>query len=299
MIDIMENRVLRHSVLDEGYVELMDVMPRFGATLNSRWAEQIGETCDYAIVESARVTVQGAKQYSDDVDLIRYLFRHRHTTPTEMIEFKFRCKMPIFVARQWVRHRMSSINEMSGRYSQLPDDFYVPDVEEVNKQSTSNRQGSEGKIGEIEAVNFIQDLKTIDMTAYQKYQKYLEVGIAKEQARMLLPLNLYTAWVWKIDLHNLFHFLGLRMDKHAQWEMKQFADAIYKLIEPMVPVSCRAFNDYHPLREAMLLSRLEVEALQDGLLGQSIRMIKSENKREQGEFVEKMKRLGIMVEGAA
>ncbi len=268
-------------VLDHGFVSLIDTMPRLVP------AEQTG---DQAIVQAARVSYgQGTKKVSEDRGLIRYLLRHRHTTPFEMVELKFHCAMPIFIARQWIRHRTANVNEYSGRYSIMPDRFYHPRVEDIRKQSRTNRQGGEEPI-EVETA---QDFLGLLDEAEQKYKKYLELtekGLARELARIALPQNLYTEWYWKCDLHNVMHFLALRLDDHAQYEIRAFAQAMQALIEPIVPVAMEAFRDYR--LGAMQLTRLEIEALRSGSAE-----IGTTNKREQAEWEAKRARLGV--QGAA
>ena len=263
-------------VHDHGLVALVDVMPRFAP---------IGKTADYAIVQAARVSYgQGTKQVNEDRGLIRYLARHRHTTPFEMVEFKFHHVMPIFVARQWIRHRTANVNEYSARYSVVRDRFYHPSAENVRRQSASNRQGGEEPIDAATATEFLDYLDGIER-GYAKYEQFLEKGVAREIARIALPASVYTEWYWKIDLHNLFHFLSLRMDPHAQQEIRDYADAMFALIRPIVPVAAEAFLDYN--LGAVHLSRLEAEALRSG------RPLASENKREAAEWEEKKKRLGL------
>jgi thymidylate synthase (FAD) len=261
-------------VHDHGLVALVDVMPR---------VVPAGMTADVAIVQAARVSYgAGTKQVSEDRGLIRYLMRHRHTTPFEMIEFKFHHVMPIFVARQWIRHRTASVNEYSGRYSIVPDRFYHPAIDAVRKQSATNRQGGEQPIDDLTAKEFCEYLKRIEST-YADYQKLVDKGVAREMARIGLPLSIYTEWYWKCDLHNLFHFLSLRMEEHAQLEIRDYARAMFALIQPIVPVAAEAFLDYN--FDAIVLSRLEVEALRSG------QGLASENNRENAEWEEKRKRL--------
>lgn len=287
---------LQINLLDKGYVRLVDVMPRV--------VPMQLPTADYAIVEAARnsYNLAGAiKGIKEDRGLIRYLFRHRHTTPMEMVEFKFACQMPIMVARQWIRHRTANVNEMSGRYSELPNDFYIPELENVRAQSKVNKQGSDVPIDPMDAKDFILTLKGTCKHAYEDYESALKKGIGKEQARMLLPVNLYTKWFWKIDAHNLFHFLALRCDSHAQMEIRVFADAMLKLISPIMPWAVEAFEDYHPMRQGLLLTRLEVEALKRFLTGDDGKActwgkdfsINTDNKRESEEWITKAKKLGL------
>lgn len=295
MQDILEslpNKTIK--CLDHGHVTLLDVMPRICPE---------GKTADFAIVQAARVSYgDGTKTVNEDRGLIRYLMRHAHTTPFEMVEFKFHCKMPIFVARQWVRHRMCSLNEISARYSVMKEEFYLPELDNVRQQSKSNRQGGDGLILDTDAAGFLANLEDICSKAYQEYESALEKGVSREQARMILPVNLYTEWYWKIDLHNLFHFLALRCDPHAQMEIRVFAEAMLSLVQPIVPIAVEAWNDYHPHRDAMKLTRLELEALKkfiDGVynfVSLQSPQIDSENKREQSEWIEKARKLGIRVE---
>lgn len=239
-------------VLDKGFVRLVDVMGN-----------------DNSIVQAAKVSYQkhrSEEKYGsaaiDDAgkNLIRYLYRHKHTTPFEMVEFKFHCKMPIFVARQWIRHRTASVNEVSGRYTELKDEFYVPELEQITRQSSVNKQG-----GSAEVITDPQETRQAfengNLGAFAEYEEHLERGTRKELARICLPLSTYTEWYWKIDLHNLLHFLSLRMDSHAQYEIRVFAEAMYELIKPIVPVAVQAFDDYHPYRNARTLSAMEQKLL--------------------------------------
>lgn len=215
--------------LDHGFVRLVDHMGG-----------------DDAIVQAARVSYgKGTKKVSQDRGLIRYLMRHRHTTPFEMVEFKFHCKMPIFVARQWVRHRTANINEYSLRYSEAGNDFYIPENEDILFQSATNKQGRaiDDVPDEIKS-KVIRHFRDISDLTYAAYQEMNEVGIARELARAVLPVNLYTEWYWKNDLHNIFHFLHLRMDSHAQHEIRVFANAIASYVQKTAPIAYEAFEDY-------------------------------------------------------
>jgi thymidylate synthase (FAD) len=264
-------------VHEHGLVALLDVMPRFAP---------VGKTVDFAIVQAARVSYgEGTKQVNEDRGLIRYLARHRHTTPFEMVEFKFHHVMPIFVARQWIRHRTANVNEYSARYSVVKDRFYRPSVEGIRQQSKTNRQGGEQPSDVSTAEQFLRYLEETERAQYAGYEKALDGGIARELARIGLPLSVYTEWYWKIDLHNLFHFLSLRMDPHAQQEIRDYANAMFALIQPIVPIAAEAFLDYN--LHSMLLSRIEIEALRTG------RALVSDNKREQIEWEEKKIRLDI------
>src|SRR3954447_23636498 len=263
-------------VHDHGLVALVDVMPRFAPA---------GKTADYAIVQAARVSYgEGTKQINEDRGLIRYLMRHRHTTPLEMVEMKFHHVMPIFIARQWIRHRTANVNEYSARYSIVRDRFYKPSPENVRKQSATNRQGGSEQIDNATAEDFLKWLDDVE-TNYERYEQFLEKGVSRELARIALPVNVYTEWYWKIDLHNLFHFLSLRMDPHAQAEIQDYAWAMFELIRPIVPIAAEAFLDYN--FESMRLTRLEIEAIKTG------QPLKTENKRENAEWDEKRKQLGL------
>lgn len=239
-------------VLDLGFVQAIDYMGN-----------------DNDIVQAARVSYgPSTRKVHDDRGLLRYLMRHRHTTPFEMCELKLRCKMPIFVARQWVRHRTANVNEMSLRYSEAPDEFYVPTLEHVTLQSTTNKQGRDAEAEvPVELRERVRALlKARSDQCYADYQELAgELGIARELARTILPVSLYTQWIWKIDLHNLLHFLDLRLDPHAQVEIRVFAEAIADFVKAWVPLSWEAFTDYR--REALPLTRLEARALAHMLRG--------------------------------
>jgi thymidylate synthase (FAD) len=288
--DVLDNLPERSiKCLDLGFVELLDVMPRL--------VPDDQKTSDYAIVQAARVSYgTGTKTVNEDRGLIRYLMRHNHTTPFEMIEFKFHMKLPVFVARQVIRHRTVSVNEYSGRYSVMKDEFYFPEVENIRQQSKSNKQGGEEQIEEKWAEKYLSYLKTACEGAYDIYEDYLKVGVSREQARMILPLNLYTEWYWKTNLHNLFHFLGLRCDSHAQWETRIFANAMLTLIQPIVPLAVEAWNDYHDHRNAVKITRLEIDAIRTALSGTKVGKLASDNRREQEEWASKASRLGLVTE---
>jgi thymidylate synthase (FAD) len=264
------------NVHGHGLVALLDVMPRFAP---------IGKTADFAIVQAARVSYgDGTKQVNEDRGLIRYLARHRHTTPFEMVEFKFHHVMPIFVARQWIRHRTANVNEYSARYSVVKDRFYRPSLENLRQQSATNRQGGTEQVDSLTAAEFYRYLDSVE-AHYTDYLKMLDKGVARELARIGLPLTVYTEWYWKIDLHNLLHFLSLRMDPHAQQEIRDYANAMFALIQPIVPIATEAFMDYN--FHAIRLSRLEIESLRSG------EALATDNKRESEEWEEKKKRLGL------
>jgi thymidylate synthase (FAD) len=285
LVDVMGGaQRIELKVLDHGFIALIDAMPRLVPQ---------GQTADAAIVQAARVSYgQGTKQVSEDRGLIRYLMRHRHTTPFEMVEFKFHIAMPIFVARQWIRHRTANVNEYSARYSIVPDRFYKPTIDAVRKQSTSNRQGGEetfevkGEPGEVSTAQEFLDFLGECERQYSKYIRLTEKGVSRELARMGLPVNVYTEWYWKCDLHNILRFLALRMDSHAQLEIRAYANAMCALLEPIVPVTMEAFRDYE--LGSVRLTRLEVEALRSGAAD-----IASTNKREQAEWAAKRALLGL------
>jgi len=263
-------------VHDHGLVALCDVMPRLAPA---------GKTADFAIVQAARVSYgEGTRQVNEDRGLIRYLARHRHTTPFEMVEFKFHHVMPIFVARQWIRHRTANVNEYSARYSVVRDRFYRPSMENVRKQSTVNRQGGTEPIDDLTAKQFLEYLDRSE-AQYAEYEKMLERGVSRELARIALPVNVYTEWYWKCDLHNVLHFLSLRMDAHAQQEIRDYATAMFALIQPIVPIAAEAFMDYQ--MQGVHLSRLELESLRTG------QPLATTNKREQAEWDEKKKAMGM------
>lgn len=288
--DVMNGDARREiRVLDHGFIALIDAMPRLVPQ---------GQTADQAVVQAARVSYgEGTKQVTEDRGLIRYLLRHRHTTPFEMVEFKFHVAMPIFIARQWIRHRTANVNEYSGRYSIVKDRFYIPTMEAVRKQSAANRQGGETTF-DISGANpnevhtaeeFIQFLKDTE-ALYPRYLKLTEQGVSREIARMGLPVNIYTEWYWKCDLHNILHFLSLRIDSHAQYEIREYAKAMLALIEPIVPITVEAWRDYE--LDSVRLSRLELAALQ-GLAGGGSGDLPTDNKREQAEWASKRERLGF------
>ncbi len=230
-------------VLDHGFVRLVDFM---------------GD--DSRIVQAARVsTGKGTKTEREDRGLIRYMMRLLHTTPFEKVRFEFHSKKPIFVARQWIRHRTGSFNELSARYSELPEEFYIP--ERFRLQGTSNMQGGDEHVSDEMNYLLRSALQTKCGDAFRFYHEMLEKGVSKELARLVLPVNTYTEWYWTIDLHNLFHFLVLRMDAHAQWETRQYALAIAEMVKEIVPVAWEAFEDYR--LNAMRLSDPEVGFLSE------------------------------------
>ena len=221
-----------HQVLDHGLVRVIDYM---------------GD--DAAICQAARVSYgKGTKSVSNDAGLIKYLMRHWHSTPFEMCEVKFHVKLPVFVARQWIRHRTANVNEYSARYSILDREFYIPEPDALAAQSTVNNQGRGETLQGAEAQKVLDMLREDATRAYDHYEDMLsqdgQKGLARELARMNLPANVYTQWYWKVDLHNLFHFLRLRADSHAQYEIRVFAETMCDIVKDWVPAAYAAFEDY-------------------------------------------------------
>lgn len=273
-------------VLDHGFVRVVDYM---------------GD--DSAIVQAARVSYgKGTKQVNLDAGLINYLLRHRHTTPFEMCEIKFHLKMPIFVARQWIRHRTANVNEYSARYSVMDNEFYIPSVEQLAAQSTKNHQGrGEESLSKEEADRVIEILKSDSQACYNHYEELMNTtadgqiinpdkkGIARELARMNLPINIYTQWYWKIDLHNLMHFLFLRADSHAQYEIRVFAQAMLEIVKRWVPITYAAFMDHRV--NATEISGKGMEVIKTMLNGGEVAQETSGmSKREWAELMEKLGR---------
>lgn len=284
------------SVLDHGFVYLVDYMGN-----------------DVAIEQAARVSYgSGTRSVNETEGLVRYLRRHKHTTPFEMVEFKFHAKMPIFVARQWIRHRTANINEYSARYSILDNEFYIPEPGILAAQSKKNRQGREELLDPQEAEKVRLLLIEDAARNYEHYEYLLNDDgngnpvdtersmLARELARIDLSLNFYTQWYWKIDLHNLFHFLKLRMDPHAQHEIRVYADALAKIVEESVPIAWKAFEDYELY--AVTLTRPELSVLAQLLGGrvysraevlEASDKVNLTNKRERSELIEKLQQLGV------
>ena len=216
-------------VLDKGFVRLVDY---FGG--------------DQRIVQSARVSYgEGTKSVSQDGALIDYLLRHQHTSPFEQVVMTFHVKMPIFVARQWVRHRTGRMNEVSGRYSIMKEEFYVPEAEKVAPQSKDNKQGRASEAFDSETANkIINQLEEGQKSAYENYSELLDAGLAREIARINLPLSLYTEFYWEMDLHNLFHFLKLRLDSHAQYEIRVYAEVMLEMCKKVAPMATESFINH-------------------------------------------------------
>jgi len=240
-------------VLDRGFVRLVDYMGG-----------------DQRIVQAARVSYgAGTKSYRQDRGLIHYLMKHWHTSPFEQVQLTFHTKLPIFVARQWVRHRTARLNEISGRYSVMKDEFYVPLPENIRPQSENNKQGrSEDRFTPEQEQEIIRLFSDEQKSVYQNYERLLELNVAREIARNNLPLSLYTEWYWQIDLHNLFHFLRLRMDPHAQYEIRVFAEALALCARAVAPIAYEAFEEH--ILGSVSFSKAECEALALLLAGKPI-----------------------------
>ena len=262
-----------HPVLDHGFVRVVDYM---------------GD--DAAICQAARVSYgRGTKSVQNDAGLIRYLMRHWHSTPFEMCEVKLHVKLPVFVARQWIRHRTANVNEYSARYSILDREFYIPAPDKLAAQSSTNKQGRSDVLEGEEAARVLEVLRQDAMRSYDHYEDMLsqegQQGLARELARMNLPANVYTQWYWKVDLHNLFHFLRLRADAHAQYEIRAYADALCKIVEDWVPAAFSAFRDYR--MESVSLSAQAIAVLKRRLAGETVTKDDSGmSAREWNEFEE-------------
>ncbi|KZY48745.1 FAD-dependent thymidylate synthase, partial [Roseovarius sp. HI0049] len=245
-----------YPVLDHGFVRVIDYM---------------GD--DAAICQAARVSYgRGTKSVTNDEGLIRYLMRHWHSTPFEMCEIKLHVKLPVFVARQWIRHRTANVNEYSARYSILDREFYIPAPEHLAAQSVVNNQGRGEALTGEEAQRVLEYLKADSARAYDHYEEMIgqegQQGLARELARMNLPANIYTQWYWKVDLHNLLHFLRLRADAHAQYEIRVYAEEMCKLVADWVPFAYRAFEDYR--MGGATLSSTALECVRRMLKGEEV-----------------------------
>jgi len=257
-------------VHEHGFVKLLDVM---------------GD--DEEVENAARISYgEGTRKTSQTRNLIRYLMRHKHTSPFEMCEVKFHLKLPIFVMRQLVRHRTANLNEYSGRYSVMSDDFYFPKGKNLKPQSSTNKQGRED--GELRNPGEIEfEIFRIFDGAKNAYHNLLDWDLSRELARIVLPVSNYTEVIWKIDLHNFFHFYRLRGDDHAQDEIQHFADAMWQLVEPHFPLCCEAFTDY--ALEAKTFSKKEMAIIKDNLNGSWVMSKYGLSEREQKEFLDKLK----------
>ena len=251
-------------VLDKGFIRIVDYMGN-----------------DSSIVQAARVSYgKGTKKKSLDEGLIRYLLRHKHTTPFEMCEIKLHVKLPIFIARQWIRHRTANVNEYSARYSILEDEFYIPKIANLAEQSSSNKQGRGKKINEALAAKIIKILKDDSNRCYNNYlwmlnenntQGYDENrdSLSRELARINLTLNTYTEWYWKIDLHNFMHFLSLRADYHSQLEIRAYADVLIKILKKWVPLTYKAFCSY--MLNSAELSQEALQVIRELIKGKKVK----------------------------
>ncbi len=242
---------VEHQVLDKGFVRLVDYLGS-----------------DDRIAQAARVSYgEGTKTYRENRGLIDYLLRNEHTSPFEQVNFTFHLKMPIFVARQWIRHRTARVNEISGRYSVMKDEFYLPEPGVIAEQSESNKQGRRDEPVPTGVQHEVLDSLAKDQReSYATYEKLLEKGIARELARINLPLSLYTEFYWQMDLHNLLHFLKLRMHPHAQYEIRAYADEIFGIIRKVCPLACASFKDH--VVGGTRFSRTEIEELRRVLAGE-------------------------------
>ena len=263
-------------VLDHGFVRVIDYM---------------GD--DAAICQAARVSYgRGTKSVQNDEGLIRYLMRHWHSTPFEMCEIKLHVKLPVFVARQWIRHRTANVNEYSARYSILDREFYIPAPEHLAAQSVVNNQGRGALLEGEEAARVLEILKTDANRAYDHYEQMIsqdgQAGLARELARMNLPANIYTQWYWKVDLHNLLHFLRLRADAHAQYEIRVYAEAICKVVADWVPHAYKAFEDYR--MGGATMSATALECIRRMLKGEAV--TQETSGMSKGEWREFMETLG-------
>jgi thymidylate synthase (FAD) len=250
MIDESGNHLEGTPVHELGFVKLLDVMGN-----------------DEEVENAARISYgAGTRKVSQTRNLIRYLMRHKHTSPFEMCEVKFHIKLPIFVMRQLVRHRTANLNEYSGRYSEMSNEFYLPQGDYLAKQSTTNNQGRGEQHGSGGLLQY--EFNRIYDNASIAYQTLLDHDLAKEISRALLPVANYTECIWKIDLHNFFHFVKLRSDSHAQREIRDYSDAMYELVKPHFPLCCEAFEDYN--RDAVTFSASEMEFIRDCVVGDLI-----------------------------
>jgi len=234
-------------VLDKGFVRLVDYMGT-----------------DSRVVQSARVSyADGTKTIREDAGLIDYLLRMGHSSPFEQVVFTFHMKLPLFASRQMIRHRTGRLNEISGRYSVMKNEAYVPSRDRVCKQYTDNKQGSGDKFDDITSMLAVKDFKEESEAAFCCYQEYIDSGMARELARINLPLSTYTEWYWQFDLNNLMKFLYLRLDSHAQWEIRQYAEAMYNIVKVICPLTMKSFENH--MLNGVRLSGKEKEAIFEAL----------------------------------
>lgn len=277
LYDVMDGMSgFKVDISEHGFIQLVDCMPRL---------VPIGRTMESAIVRAARVSYgQGLKTIEEDNGLIKYLMRHEHTTPFEMVEFCFLVVMPVFVARQWIRHRTANVNEYSARYSVVKDCFFRPTIGDICSQSSSNKQGrSDQCVDSVTAEEFLNYLDKAE-SLHHDYKDMIDKGVSRETARIGLPLTMMTEMYWKCDLHNILRFLSLRMDSHAQKEIRDYANAMFVLIRQFVPTVCNSFLNY--TLGSISLSFNEISAIQNNSFE-----LGSNNKREQVEFIEKLKKI--------
>lgn len=272
------------NALDHGFIRIIDYMGT-----------------DSSITQAARVSYgKGTKSVQNDKMLIRYLMKHYHTSPFEMCEIKLHVKCPIFVARQWVRHRTSNVNEYSGRYSLMSKEFYVPQSEHIKEQSKNNKQGR-GETLDENIANLAKDkIDNISNNAFNVYDELLSLegkdegdkGVARELSRIILPLNTYTEFYWKIDLHNLLHFTNLRAHPHSQYEIRVYAEIILDIIKKWVPITYQAFLDYK--KDAFTLSKEAFAVVNDKLKGETIKKQNYSLSKREWKEIEDM--FGIVVD---
>ena len=264
-------------VLDKGFVRLVDYMGG-----------------DQRIVQAARVSYgEGTKSVRQDRALIHYLIKHWHTSPFEQVQLTFHCKMPIFIARQWIRHRTARLNEISGRYSIMKDEFYVPEPSQISFQSSNNKQGRADSLPLEEAMKIIEQMENDQREAYSEYTGMIDKGVARELARTNLPVSLYTEWYWQIDLHNLFHFIRLRIDPHAQYEIRVYAEALAQCAKAVAPFAYEAFEEH--ILGSVSFSKAECAALARMLAGGEAGL----DERPMKAFMEKVEKLKASVPAEA
>ncbi len=256
-------------ILDHGFIRVVDYMGN-----------------DSSIVQAARVSYGGGtKTVNEDAGLINYLMRHKHTTPFEMCDIKFHVKMPVFVARQWIRHRTASVNEISARYSIIGEEFYIPETEEICHQAKGNKQGRDNPLEIDQAISIQTKLREQQVDAFAIYNGFLsDTTMARELARIVLPEGRYTEMYWKINLHNLLHFLHLRADKHAQQEIRVYAIKMLEIVKLWVPLAYNAFVNYR--QQAVHFSALQIRKIKDMLDIEKVKTFIGQSEQEKGELKE-------------
>lgn len=276
-------KIEKKQVHEHGFVKLLDVMGN-----------------DEEVENAARISYgEGTRKTSQTRNLIRYLMRHRHTSPFEMCEVKFHLKLPIFVMRQLVRHRTANLNEYSGRYSIMSDEFYFPKGVDIKPQSSTNNQGREEGELRVHSGEAEFEMYRIFDGSNNAYKNLVDWNVSRELARIVLPVSNYTEVIWKIDLHNFFHFIKLRSDKHAQQEIQDYANVMYELAKPKFPLCCEAFEDY--VRDAVTFSKHEMELIREVIWDGRGGLQESEQlgKRETKEFLDKLRPVERREEDAA